>query len=324
MKSVACLVVIFIVASSALVLAQYPGPGRVTGDTIHVHDPTVAKHNGQYLLASTGDNIPLRTSTDRTHWTFIGAAFPGGMPWCHPYTKGSSAIWAPDLHRQGDLFYMYYSCSSFASAKSGIFLATSPTGQPGTWEHRGMVIESNGRQGFNAIDPNLLVDPKTGQWWMSFGSFWTGIKMIELDPRTGLAHPHNKRVYDLAFRPTRESREHAIEAPCIVHRGKYYYLFVSFDFCCKGVDSTYRIMVGRSESPTGPYVDRNGKPMMDGGGTQLLASHGNIHGPGHNSVLFDPEPNQWVLFYHYYTATTPPSLGINLLSWGQDDWPTVF
>jgi len=114
----------------------------------------------------------------------------------------------------------------------------------------------------------------------------------------------------------------AIEASFIFHHGSYYYLWVSFDLCCRGASSTYRIMVGRSTSVTGPYLDRNGTRMTSGGGTQVLAGHGSIHGPGGQSVIADTDAN--VLFYHYYANSGASFLGINLIGYDSAGWPFVY
>nr|UMZ45333.1 hypothetical protein [Paramyrothecium sp.] len=304
-----------VTAVAGLLPRQYVGPGPVSGDTF-IHDPTVVKTpGGTYLAAYTGDNVQLKTSTDRTAWRNAGPVFPGGAPWTTPYTKGDKNLWAPDISYHNGQYYLYYSASSFGSSKSAIFLATSRTGASGSWTNQGLVVESNESSGYNAIDGNLIVDAQ-GKWWLSFGSFWSGIKMIELSPSTGKAL--NKNLVSIAARPNNGGE---LEAPYIVRRGDYYYLWVSFDRCCRGADSTYRIMVGRSKSVTGPYVDRSGKSMMQGGGTQMLASHGAIHGPGHNAVFADGDGD--VLVYHYYNNAGVAQIGINLIRY-DNGWPVIY
>ena len=294
--------------------AAYPMPGRVTGN-VGVHDPTIVRRPaGGYLLAHTGDNIALKTSADRTDFRNAGAAFPGGAPWTTAYTGGSRNLWAPDLSYLGGRYVMYYSASTFGSNRSAIFLATSTTGASGSWTNQGLVIESRTSDNFNAIDPNLVVDA-AGRWWLSFGSFWSGIKLVELSPATG------KRS-DTTIRSIAGRGGGAIEAPVIVRRGNYYYQWVSFDRCCQGAASTYRVMVGRSASVTGPYVDRNGTPMTSGGGTQVLAGHGGIHGPGHQAVLADGDGD--ALIYHYYADNGAALLGINLIGYDAAGWPFVY
>lgn len=306
-----------LLAALALVLPgagqamAYPYPGVVTGD-IGVHDPTfVKKPDGTYLVAHTGDNIALKTSTDRTAFRNAGAVFPNGASWTTAYTGGSRNLWAPDLSYQNGRYYLYYSASTFGSNKSAIFLATSTTGASGSWTNQGLVIESSGSNDYNAIDPNLVVDDQ-GRWWLSFGSFWSGIKLVQLNPSTG------KRS-DSTIRSVAGRGGGAIEAPTIVKHGSHYYLFVSFDRCCAGAASTYRVMVGRSTSVTGPYVARNGTAMTSGGGTEILAGQGSIHGPGHQDVFSDSDSD--IITYHYYTDSGASQLGINWLAWDSAGWP---
>ncbi|MET9242570.1 arabinan endo-1,5-alpha-L-arabinosidase [Nonomuraea sp. NPDC003709] len=295
--------------------AAFPNPGRVTGD-IGVHDPSVVKRpDGSYLLVHTGDNITIKTSTDRTAWHNAGVVFPGGAPWTTSYTGGSASLWAPDISYRNGRYYLYYSASTFGSRNSAIFLATSTTGASGSWANQGMIISTTSSSNYNAIDPNLVVDAQ-GRWWLSFGSFWTGIKLIQLDPATG------RRLGTSITGLAQRTGTTAIEAPFIFRHGSYYYLWVSFDACCQGASSTYRIMVGRSTSVTGPYVDRNGVAMTSGGGTQVLAGHGSVHGPGHQAVV--PDSDAEVLYYHYYADNGAPLLGINLLGYDSAGWPFVY
>jgi arabinan endo-1,5-alpha-L-arabinosidase len=294
--------------------AAYPGPGAVSGAT-GTHDPTVVKTpQGSYIVAQTGDNIRLTTSTDRTTFREAGAAFPNGAPWTTAYTGGSRNLWAPDISYRNGQYYLYYSASTFGSNRSAIFLATSPTGASGSWTNRGLVIESSASNNYNAIDPNLIVDD-AGRWWLNFGSFWSGMQQIALNPSTGLRA-------DSSIRLIAGRNGGAIEAPHMVKHGSFYYLWVSFDRCCQGAASTYRIMVGRSTSPNGPFVDRNGTAMNSGGGTQVLAGHGSIHGPGHQAVLQDTDGD--VLVYHYYADNGASRLGINRLGYDSAGWPFVY
>ncbi|WNV85856.1 arabinan endo-1,5-alpha-L-arabinosidase [Umezawaea sp. Da 62-37] len=312
-RALALVAAVAAVTAMAPTTLAYAAPGRVTGD-IGVHDPSIVKQPaGGYLVAHTGDNIALKTSTDRTAFRNAGSAFPNGASWTTAYTGGSRNLWAPDLSYRNGQYYMYYSASTFGVNKSAIFLATSTSGASGTWTNRGLVVESRTSDDFNAIDPDLVVDDQ-GRWWLSFGSFWSGVKMIALNPSTGLRS-------DSTIRSIAGRNGGPIEAPNIVKHGSYYFLFVSFDYCCRGASSTYRVMVGRSSSVTGPYSDRNGVAMTSGGGTQILASEGGVHGPGHQDVFTDTDSD--ILSYHYYNDSGTSLLGINWLGWDSAGWPYV-
>jgi arabinan endo-1,5-alpha-L-arabinosidase len=306
------------IAPQAEAVAEYPNPGLVTGDIDGVHDPAMIRaSDGTYFLFSTGTNIDIRTSTDRIAFRRIGSAFPAGASWTDSFTGGSRHLWAPDISFHNGQYYLYYSASTFGSRNSAIFLATSSTAMPGTWTNHGIVVQTSNSSDHNAIDPNLVVD-NSGNWWLTYGSFWTGIKMIRIDPATGKQHGSDTTRHSIAQRPS--SADGAVEAPFIVSNGGYYYLFVAFDYCCRGTSSTYRVMVGRSTSITGPYTDRNGVRMTSGGGTEILASHGSIHGPGHPAVMSDVDGS--LLAYHYYPSGTS-RLGVNLLAWSSG-WPVVY
>ncbi len=160
---------------------------------------------------------------------------------------------------------------------------------------------------------------RSGRWWLSFGSFWGGIQTIEIDPATGKRLLKNNTRYSLA----RRTASPAIEAAYIYLHGEYYYLFVSFDQCCQGLRSTYHIAVGRSSSVTGPYYDRAGVAMSEGGGTIVLSTHGNVIGPGGQTVMHDTDGD--FLVYHYYDGNNSgrPRLGMNRIIWDSGGWPGI-
>jgi len=306
-------VLLALIPSSA---SAYPNPGRVTGDVV-VHDPTMIRNSsGRYLLYGTGGGLGYKTSTDRIAFTNGGDAFGGKPGWWSSY---ASEAWAPDISYQGGKYLLYYAVSTFGSNKSAIGLATSSTGLPGSWSGQGTVYTSTTSSDYNAIDPNLFVDGD-GKWWLSFGSWWTGIKMIQINPATGKQLSSNTTRYSLASRPTGTK---AVEAPYIVKRGGYYYLFASYDTCCAGTSSTYKVKVGRASGVTGPYYDKNGVAMTNNGGTPVLESHGSVIGPGGQSIMNDADGD--LIVYHYYDGNDngTPKLGINLLNWSSG-WPVAY
>ncbi|EPQ28115.1 uncharacterized protein PFL1_04442 [Pseudozyma flocculosa PF-1] len=301
-----------VLVATSMVAAQYPNPGPVSGATF-VHDPTMVKVGGTYFLYATAPGISIKTSTDRTNFRDAGLAFPNGLPWCDSYTESSRNIWAPEVKYMNNQFYLYYSCSSFGSRHSATFLATSKTGLSGSWTNKGKVYSTEQGSNFNAIDPALLVDG--GKAWLTLGSFGSGIYQIPVNPSTGLAASTS-----LTHIAQRTAEGTAIEGAFILKQGGYYYLFAAFGKCCQGASSTYRVVVGRSSSPTGPFADKSGVSMLQGGGTVILDSHGSIHGPGGASAFQDSDGT--VLVYHYYANDGSARLGINKLDFSRG-WPVV-
>jgi arabinan endo-1,5-alpha-L-arabinosidase len=232
--------------------------------------------------------------------------------------------WAPDISYFRGKYHLYYSVSSFGSRNSAIGLATNATLDPKSpkykWADEGMVLRSReGQDDWNAIDANLVVEDEAHAW-LNWGSFWDGIKMRRIDPATGKLSTEDETLYALARRPRTPPIGGSVEAPFVVRHGAYWYLFVSFDRCCRGAESTYNVVVGRSAKITGPYVDRAGKPMLDGGGTVVIqAATPAWRGPGHQAVVRDGARD--LLFFHAYHGTTGrPHLQISTISW-DDGWP---
>ena len=294
----------------------YPAPLPVTGDAL-VHDPSMVKTaKGTYYLFGTHAGIRMQSSQDRTHFVKAGQALSAMPPWVSAYNKGD--LWAPDVSYHNGTYWLYYAASTFGKNVSAVGLATSPTAAPGSWVDQGVVCRSRFEDDYNAIDPGLTVD-RSGGWWLSFGSFWGGIQLIQIDPATGKQSAKNTVRYSLA----RRAATPAIEAAYIHEHSRYYYLFVSFDRCCAGIQSTYHIVVGRSPSVTGPYHDRGGVAMSEGGGTIVLSTHGQVIGPGGQAVMRDTDGD--FLIYHYYDGNSNgrPMLGMNRIVWDPEDWPRI-
>ena len=230
-------------------------------------------------------------------------------------------LWAPTLSQHAGKAYLYYAASLFGKNTSGIALETNPHLDPAHpvsgWTDQGVVLTSKQGDTFNAIDP-FRIDTRDGRAWLAFGSFWDGIKLRELDPVSGKLRASNTALYSLASRGGG-----AIEAASILEHGGFFYLFVSFDRCCAGTASTYRIMVGRSKAVTGPYTDREGVPMSKGGGTQLQATNGRFVGPGGQEAYRDGATNR--LVYHYYDGDLggTPQLQTAQLGWDAAGWPVL-
>jgi arabinan endo-1,5-alpha-L-arabinosidase len=315
--------------ASVLILTLMPKAHlgqSVRGD--YVHDPSMIRAGDTFYVFSTGDpsgiigdgNIQIRRSTDLRHWRYLGTIFERKPAWVPQKVR---SLWAPDVSYYRGRYQVYYSASIFGTNDSAIGLATNETLDPNSpryrWVDRGVVIRSTPADDWNAIDPSFTVDAD-GQPWLVFGSFWSGIKMVKLNPETGKLAEMPPRLYSLAYRP---DPPHAIEAPSLIYRKPYYYLFVSFDFCCRRARSTYNIRVGRAKSITGPYLDRSGKPMMQGGGTLILSNSGEMIGPGGQAIYHDGDT--YYLVHHFYDASDSgrAKLQIHRLLWTSDGWPRV-
>jgi arabinan endo-1,5-alpha-L-arabinosidase len=305
---------------------------KLTGDLYPVHDPCIIKAGDAFYLFCTtprADNpaqIPWRRSRDLLHWEKGGHVFAELPAWAREAVPHSQTLWAPDISFFDGQYYLYYACSTFGSNRSVIGLATNTTLNPADkdyrWVDRGLVLESHPSDDFNALDPNRLGE-RNGRHWLAFGSFWTGLKLIELDPKSGLPLPGGER-HDLARRPKPPD---AIEAAFMIERAGNYYLFASFDFCCRGAQSTYYTVVGRAPQILGPYVDQSAMPMLAGGGTLVLAAAADDarwRGPGHVAILRDAGEDYIV--YHAYDADHDgrPTLRIARLGWTDSNWPVAF
>ncbi len=303
---------------------------ELSGD-IRTHDPAlVAGQDGEdWYVYSTGDvqkgfGAPqIRRSRDGGHtWEYVGTAWnkPSDVEWVYEEVAGLSNFWAPELVEHDGTWYLYYAASTFGSNTSVIGLMTSPTLDVDSpdygWTDQGPVITSApGETPFNAIDAGVITD-QDGTPWMTFGSFWGGIQLVELSWPSGTTAAGAEPV-TIA---TRNNATNAIEAPYLMYRDGYYYLFVSRDSCCQGTDSTYWIAVGRSEAVTGPYVDSTGKDMMYDGGDLVLMTDGAMIGPGGQSY------SNGYLAFHYYDGDSGGDfrLDIRRLAWTDDGWPVAW
>jgi arabinan endo-1,5-alpha-L-arabinosidase len=318
--------------------ASPPHAIAVEGDVEFTHDPSIIKEGDTWYLFATasGPNrkgeLPIRCSQNLRQWKACGYVFASVPDWIKRESPQTRELWAPDISYFNGEFHLYYAFSVFGKNTSGIALLTNKTLDPASpkfhWEDRGLVLLSRAENDFNAIDPNLVIDTR-GHAWLSFGSFWSGIKMRVIDPKTGKLSAKDSRTYSLATRkppdnpspppPGLPADWQAIEAPFIVHHDRYYYLFVSFDLCCRGINSTYRTMVGRSRNVMGPYLDATGKPLLEGGGTELLAGNTRWIGPGGESIL-QQEDGDIIVFHAYDGRTGKPFLQISTIAW-IDRWP---
>jgi arabinan endo-1,5-alpha-L-arabinosidase len=297
---------------------------------VFVHDPSMTKEGNTWYLFSTGDpqgvvdsgNIQVRESTNLTSWRLVGSVFQDIPSWIGPKLGGAVPnLWSPDISYFAGTYHLYYAASSFGSNTSLIALATSPTLDPASpryhWTDKGEVFSSNAANDYNAIDP-ALASGAHGSKWLVLGSFWSGIKLLQLNPATGMPVSPPK-LFSLSETTAPDPEEGAY----LVAHGGYYYLFVSSGACCKGIGSSYEIIVGRSAQITGPYVDPNGTLMTAGGGMELLGSDEGMIGPGSPSVYVSSTGD--LIDYHYYDAwdNGDPWIQVRPLLWTSAGWPVT-
>ena len=270
---------------------------------IGIHDPsTVVLSNGKYYTYGTGGTGLV--SDDGWTWR-RGTALP---------RRGL----APDVIHLGDRYYVYVAANS-GPTKAEINLISNKTLDPNSpdykWEEGGVVASSDGVEDSNAIDPGVFLDPTDGRLWLTYGSYFGYIRLVELDPTTG------QRLH-----PKEAPRNIAIngEASDMIYHDGWYYLLVTHGSCCRGADSGYNIRVGRSKNVAGPFVDNMGVDMLQGGGKLFVGSAGRVIGPGHFGLL---DLGQGVQkFSLHYEADLDRGgasvLDIRPLQW-KDGWPVA-
>lgn len=299
---------------------------------VEVHDPVMIKTDDTYYVFSTGPGITYYSSQDMENWQLVGRVFKDEPSWAKRVSESFDGhLWAPDIYHKNGKFYLYYSVSAFGKNTSAIGVTVNQSLDPASpdykWIDHGIVVESvPHRDHWNAIDPAIIED-NDGNTWMSFGSFWDGMKLVKLDDDlVRLAEPQiwhtiatRQRSHNLDMADPGDA---AIEAPYIFKKNDYYYLFVSFDKCCRGLDSTYNVVVGRSKNVAGPYLDKDGKDMNHGGGTLVIKGNKHWVALGHNAAYtFDGE--DYLVLHAYETADNAlQKLRILPISW-DNGWPVV-
>ncbi|MEK7952296.1 arabinan endo-1,5-alpha-L-arabinosidase [Luteolibacter sp. Y139] len=319
-----------VVSLMGLAQAQEPiksapgGPLEVTASRgVTARDPSTIIHEGEtFWCFYTGRGVPTLHSKDLVTWERGPRVFDKAPEWiAKEVPKNDGVYWAPDLMKVGSQYFLYYSVSSFGAMHSAIGLATNPTLDPKNpafkWTDQGPVVQSRDGGDFNTIDPAVFLDDD-GKLWLAFGSQWSGLKLVELDPKTGKRlKPDEPMVPLAAVSP--------IEAVYIYKRKNHYYLFVNRGTCCSGNKSTYHIVVGRSESIKGPYLAKDGALLTDGGGTLVVDQKiGPLTGVGHAGIV-EKDGKSW--FSCHFEADDRmdgrATLGVMPIQWTEDGWPEV-
>lgn len=308
------------------------------GDVSLIHDPAIVRQGSNYYVLSTdggqSGNLPIFCSADKTTWKRCGQVFNSIPAYVTAIFPAQTTLWAPDVSYFNGLYHVYYVASQFGTKNSIIGLATSPTMNPSDpnylWTDSGAPILQSPADGsgYNAIDPSIFIDTDSSgavmHVWLTYGSFYNGIAQREINPTTGkLLAAQSTAPIQLATRPGVVNNP--LEGPSLVKHNGFYYLFLSFDYCCNNPFTTdnYKIVVGRGTSANGPFTDMGGTAMLNGGGTVLLQSAGEFTAPGGQDVVIDPANGDLIAFHALSnTQNGFDYLFVKSLTW-PSDWPLI-
>lgn len=315
-------------------------------DTPMVHDPVMAKEGDTYYIFATGMGVQKMTSTDRQNWTVHPEPVLSPIPaWTHDSVPGfKNHVWAPDVILWHGKWWLAYSCSTFGKNGSAIGLQSTNSLASSQWTDEGCIVTSRGgRDNWNAIDPNFVIDGKDNPW-LVWGSFWDGIQIVRLDKTMHVAKGEKPKTIARRFNldskasknslpinpnppknPTSDfAGPNAIEAPFIFKHAGYYYLFVSWDYCCQGSKSNYRVAVGRSKNVDGPYLDRNGVDMRYGGGNIFIEGDKKKFEAAGHCAVYNMDGEDIFICHGYSIAHEGASILIQRpISWTADGWPEL-
>ena len=301
-----------------------------------VHDPVMAKEDGVYHIFATGMGIQRMTSKDRKDWQVKAMPVMTVIPkWTRDSVSGfDKHVWAPDIIRWHNKWWLAYSCSTFGKNGSAIGLLSAAKLDSPIWNDEGCIVASReNRDNWNAIDPNFVIDDNDTPW-MVWGSFWDGIQIVRLDTTMHVAKGEKPRTLARRYAPGTTTAEpnptsahagtNAIEAPFVMKHQGYYYLFVSWDYCCRGSKSNYRVAVGRSKNVDGPYLDKRSNDMLNGGGTVLLEGDKKQYEATGHCAAYSIDGKDIFICHGYSTEMKgAPVLIQREIRWTDDGWPEL-
>ena len=325
-----------VVALAATAQPAFRQRGHFSTDTPMVHDPVMAYEDSTYHLFSTGMGIQHMTSKDRKTWTMAPTPLMTVIPqWTRDSVPGfQQHVWAPDVIRWHGRWWMGYSCSTFGKNGSAIGLLSTHSLSAPIWNDEGCIVTSREkRDQWNAIDPCFVIDDND-QPWMAWGSFWDGIQLIRLDTTMHVAQGEKPSTIARRYAPgcknqapnptSKFAGTNAIEAPFIYKHGGWYYLFVSWDYCCRGSKSNYRVAVGRSKTVDGPYLDRDDVDMREGGGTLFIEGDKKMFEAAGHCAAYTLDGEDIFICHGYSIAHKGASILIQRpIRWTADGWPTL-
>lgn len=307
-------------------------------------DPSVIRHEGVYYAFGTqddgvwGDDFgvkygPILSSTNLIDWKYEGSVFepynrPGG-----DWASLNAGIWAPDIVKIKDKFVLYYSLSTWGDPNPGIGVAIADH-PVGPWEDKGKLFTSEEIGVNNSIDATVFLDEDENVYiiWGSFRGLY-GIELTKdgLSVKGGVEYANENKVHIAGLDTSTPWNGDTYEAPYVIKKDGYYYMFVSSGTCCDGHNSTYNVRVARSKNPLGPYVGKDGRDMLSTNrGTLVLEKNEIFVGTGHNGIAVDDNGDYWIV-YHAFDTREPSHVGntnrrsmlIDLLLWDEEGFPYV-
>jgi arabinan endo-1,5-alpha-L-arabinosidase len=295
-----------LVGTTALLSILLSGTAIAQVGKPFIHDPsTIMQCEGKYYTFGTGGGGLI----SEDGWTWNGGGVrPGGGA-------------APDVVKIGDRYLMAYGATGggLGGGHNGRILTMwnktlDPKSPDFKYSEAVVVASSDGNEDNDAIDPGLLLDPTTGRLWLSYGTYFGFIRLVELDPKTGKRVEGNQPI-NIAI---------DCEATDLVYRDGWYYLLGTHGTCCDGANSTYNIVVGRSRKVTGPYLDNVGRDMLKGGGKMVVAASERLLGPGHfgRAILADGVEKMSCHYEADLGQSGRSVLGIRPLLW-KNGWPVA-
>jgi arabinan endo-1,5-alpha-L-arabinosidase len=285
--------------------ALLPLIGAVEG-----HDPSALFDGEKLWIMSGGAGVVVRTSVDLANVEDAARIFEEPPAWVVDAVPETEGIWSPELAYFGGIYHLYYAVSTIGSSHSCIGHATTDLlDVQSEWLDSGPVICTTPSDDFNAIDPNIL-QTQDGKIWLAFGSYLSGIKLVQLDPAgaSTVSEP-----LSVAARPDDGG---ALQAAALAQHGEHYYLFVSF-----GAGLSHRLMVGRASAIEGPYVDRAGRALLEGGGAPLLESSSRFAAPGSNDIFLIGERSYNIFHAYDEEDAGRRKLRLARLTWDAEGWP---
>ncbi|KAJ7091299.1 glycosyl hydrolase [Mycena crocata] len=302
--------------------SAYPNPLPMAGAITSPvgGSPSLCKMGSTYFILTGGVGIPIYTSTDLVNWSAAGKVWPNGASWTDQYTGGSNLkLWAPDCKVVNGVMHVYYCASTIGSQNSAIFYARSTTGASGSFTNGGLVIATSNSNNYNAIDPSLSTDPVN---YLTFGSYWTGIYGIQINPTTmlpvaGATLDHLAQRTNGAAPAGGAASE---EAPVIMKYGNWWYLFTSWN----SDNEYYQVRVARSSAHNGGYAGSAGLSALTNGGGLILDRHDAVLGPGGQDTFVNDNGDVY-LVYHYKIGSPGAlkfQIGLNRMNMSSG-WPVV-